>query len=46
MTSTALGQINGSVALKKALYEGDSLIAEYNIPAHQDSRTNTNDIID
>lgn len=46
MTSTALGQINGGVALKKTLYEGDLFIVEDNIPAHQDSRTNTNNIID
>ena len=46
MTSAALGQINGGVALKKTLYQGDLFIVEDNIPAHQDSRTNTNNIID
>ena len=34
------------IALKKALYDADILIVENSIPTHQDTWTNTSDIID
>ena len=34
------------MALKKAFYNADLLIADNSIPTHRDSRTSTSDIID